>query len=176
MNDTNAEYNTVIGTCKDIFMKKAKDYGTSWRVLRPISIADQIYIKAKRIRTIQENNKQLVADGIADEFRGIINYCVIGLMQLELGGEVIEDIPLEKLSSLYDEKVSATKALMQNKNTDYGEAWREMEQESFVDLILQKIHRMKQIIRNDGKTIISEGLDANYMDMLNYAVFALIMM
>jgi hypothetical protein len=176
MNDTNAEYNVVINSCKNIFIKKAKDYGTSWRVLRPISIADQIYIKAKRIRTIQENNKQMVADGIADEFRGIINYCVIGLIQLQLGGEVIEDIPLEKLSALYDEKVSATKALMQNKNTDYGEAWREMEQESFVDLILQKIHRMKQIIRNDGVTIISEGLDANYMDILNYAVFALIMM
>ncbi len=176
MSDTNAEYHAVINSCKDIFMKKAKDYGTSWRVLRPISIADQIYIKAKRIRTIQENNMQLVADGIADEFRGIINYCVIGLAQLQLGGEVIEDIPLEKLSSLYEEKVSATKALIQNKNTDYGEAWREMEQESFVDLILQKIHRMKQIIRNDGKTIISEGLDANYMDMLNYSVFALILM
>lgn len=176
MSDTNKEYNAVIDGCKDIFMKKAKDYGTSWQVLRPISIADQIYIKAKRIRTIQENNKQMVADGIEDEFRGIINYCVIGLAQLQLGGETIEDIPLEKLSALYDEKVGATKALMQNKNTDYGEAWREMEQESFVDLILQKIHRMKQIIKNDGKTLISEGLDANYMDMLNYSVFALMMM
>lgn len=176
MNNTKVEYGAVIDSCKNIFMKKAKDYGTSWRVLRPISIADQIYIKAKRIRTIQENDRQMVVDGIADEFRGIINYCVIGLAQLQLGGEVIEEILLEKLSVLYDEQVSATKALMQNKNTDYGEAWREMEQESFVDLILQKIHRMKQIIRNDGVTIISEGLDANYMDMLNYAVFALILM
>lgn len=176
MNDTNSEYNTVISGCQNIFINKAKDYGTSWRVLRPISIADQIYIKAKRIRTIQENNKQMVADGIADEFRGIINYCVIGLVQLQLSNEIIEDIPPEKLSALYNQNVSASKALMQNKNTDYGEAWREMEQESFVDLILQKVHRMKQIIRNDGVTIISEGLDANYMDMLNYAVFALIMM
>lgn len=175
MTNTNEEYNTIITACKDIFIKKAKDYGTSWRVLRPISIADQIYIKAKRIRTIQENKWQLVADGIPDEFKGIINYCVIGLIQLQLGGEVIEDLALDKLSLLYNEKTNASKALMLNKNTDYGEAWREMEQESFVDLILQKIYRMKQIIRNDGVTIISEGLDANYMDILNYAVFAMVL-
>ena len=174
MNHTSEQYDLVIQSCKNIFIKKAADYGTSWRVLRPISVADQIYIKAKRIRNIQESKTQLVADGVADEYRGIINYCVIGLIQLDLGGDAIEDLPIEKLDTLYDSKTSTSKGLMQQKNSDYGEAWREMEPESFVDLILQKIHRMKQIIRNDGQTIISEGLDANYLDMLNYAVFALI--
>lgn len=175
MADTNAQYDAVIHSCKDIFIKKSRDYGTSWRVLRPISIADQIYIKAKRIRTIQESGEQLVADGIADEFRGIINYAVIGLIQLHLGKDDIEELEVDEVSRLFDEQVAQTKALMQSKNHDYGEAWRDMSQESFTDMILQKLYRMKQIIRNEGQTLISEGLDANYMDMVNYAVFALIL-
>lgn len=174
MFDTNAQYEAVIKTCKDIFIKKSSDYGTSWRVLRPISIADQIYIKAKRIRTIQESGNQKVADGIMDEFRGIVNYGIIGLIQLTKGKDAIEEIPVAEVSALYDTYISATQTLMQSKNHDYGEAWREMSQEGLTDLILQKLYRMKQIIRNDGKTLISEGLDANYMDMINYAVFALI--
>lgn len=175
MTDTNQQYDAVITTCKNIFIKKSNDYGTSWRVLRPISIADQIYIKAKRIRTIQEGGLQKVADDIMDEFRGIINYGVIGLVQLEMGKDAIDQIPVGEVSKLYDEQIATTKTLMQSKNHDYGEAWREMSQEGLTDMILQKLYRMKQIIRNDGQTIMSEGLDANYMDIINYAVFALIL-
>ncbi len=175
MTNTNQQYDAVIKGSKDIFIKKSSDYGTSWRVLRPISIADQIYIKAKRIRTIQEGGQQMVADDIMDEFRGIINYSVIGLLQLLLGKDAIDEIPVAEVSKLYDEQVAITKSLMQSKNHDYGEAWRDMSQEGLTDLILQKLYRIKQIIRNDGKTTISEGLDANYMDMLNYAVFAIIL-
>lgn len=174
MTDTNKQYDTTVAICKDIFLKKTRDYGTSWRVLRHISIVDQIYIKAKRIRTIQENKQQLVADGIADEFKGIVNYGIIGLIQLQLNRDEIEEIPVDDISKLYDNQILITKQLMQNKNHDYGEAWREMSQEGLTDLILQKLYRMKQIICNDGKTLISEGLDANYMDMINYALFALI--
>ena len=175
MTNTNEQYAAVIKGCKDIFIKKSNDYGTSWRVLRPISIADQIYIKAKRIRTIQEGGQQKVADDIMDEFRGIINYSVIGLIQLQLGKDAIDEMAVAEVSKLYDEQVAITKSLMQSKNHDYGEAWRDMSQVGLTDLILQKLYRMKQIIRNDGKTIISEGLDANYMDMMNYAVFAIIL-
>lgn len=175
MSNTSQEYDGVIKSAKDIFLKKAHDYGTSWRVLRPISVTDQIYIKARRIRMIQENKEQKIADDIASEFRGIINYCVIGLIQLDIAEIEIEDLPLEECSRRYDAQVKQVKDLMEMKNHDYGEAWREMSQEGLTDLILMKLHRMRQIIRNDGKTIISEGLDANYMDMLNYAVFALIL-
>jgi len=175
MTNTNQQYDAVITGCKDIFIKKSSDYGSSWRVLRPISITDQIYIKAKRIRTIQESGQQKVVDDVMDEFRGIINYSVIGLIQLQMGKDAIEEIPVTEVSTLYDAQVAATKTLMQSKNHDYGEAWRGMSQEGLTDLILQKLYRMKQIIRNDGLTLISEGLDANYMDMLNYAVFALIL-
>ncbi len=175
MTNTNQQYDAVIKGCKDIFIKKSNDYGTSWRVLRSISITDQIYIKAKRIRTIQEGGQQKVADDIMDEFRGIINYSVIGLIQLQLGKDAIDEMAVAAVSELYDEQVAITKSLMQSKNHDYGEAWRDMSQEGLTDLILQKLYRMKQIIRNDGKTIISEGLDANYMDMMNYAVFAIIL-
>lgn len=176
MQNTSAQYDAVITASKDIFLKKAKDYGTSWRVLRPISVADQIYIKARRIRQLQDAGiSQKITDDIPSEFKGIINYAVIGLVQLQVRDEAIEDLPVEECSRLYDARVREVKALMEMKNHDYGEAWREMSQESFVDLILMKIHRMKQIIRNDGKTIMSEGLDANYMDILNYAVFALIL-
>jgi hypothetical protein len=175
MSNTNQQYDTVIASAKDIFIKKAADYGTSWRVLRPISVVDQIYIKARRIQNLQQTTTQLVADDIPSEFRGIINYCIIGLIQLQLNSAEVEDLDLQTLNNLYDEKVAIVKALMQQKNNDYGEAWRQMSQESFADLILMKLHRMRQIIRNDGQTLISEGLDANYMDMMNYAVFALIL-
>ena len=175
MTDTNKQYDQVIQSCKEIFVNKAKDYGTAWRVLRTISIVDQIFIKAQRIRTIQEKKEQKVADGIAGEFRGIINYAVIGLIQLELPEEAPEEMDLQEVSQRYDQKVNLAKNLMQDKNHDYGEAWRSMSQESFTDLILMKLQRIRQILGNDGKTLISEGIDANYLDILNYAVFALIL-
>jgi hypothetical protein len=174
MYNTNQQYDQVINSCKEIYLKKAKDYGTSWRVLRTISIVDQVYIKAKRIRTIQENKTQRVSDDISSEFKGILNYAIIGLIQLDLKSEEAEDLSASKAEVLYDEKVAIAKKLMQDKNHDYGEAWREMSQESFVDLILVKLLRIKQILINDGKTIISEGIDANYYDIVNYSVFALI--
>ena len=176
MTTTNQQYDIAITSCKDIFLKKAKDYGTAWRVLRTISIVDQIFIKAQRIRTIQEKGEQKVSDGIAAEFKGIINYAVIGLIQLELPADAPEELELNKVSVLYDKNVADTKQLMQDKNHDYGEAWRSMSQESFVDLILMKLQRIRQILANDGKTIMSEGVDANYHDIINYAVFALILM
>lgn len=175
MSDTNFQYNHTITGCRTIFLKKTVDYGTSWRVLRPISIVDQIYIKAKRIRTIQENGVQQVADNISDEFRGIINYAIIGLIQLSLATDEVDEVPAEKVAVLYDEQVAAAQELMLRKNADYGEAWRDMSQESFADLILQKLYRMKQIIRNQGQTLISEGLDANYYDIINYGIFSLIL-
>ena len=174
MSNTNQQYDQVISSCKEIYLKKAKDYGTSWRVLRTISIVDQVFIKAKRIRTIQENKTQRVSDDISSEFKGILNYAIIGLIQLDLKSEEVEDLSVSKAELLYDEKVAIAKKLMQDKNHDYGEAWREMSQESFVDLILVKLLRIKQILINDGKTIISEGIDANYYDIVNYSVFALI--
>lgn len=176
MSNTSQQYDQVINTCKDIFIKKASDYGTAWRVLRTISIVDQIFIKAQRIRTIQQKGQQKVEDGIAAEFNGIINYGVIGLLQLQLPEEGNMEIPLEQLSSLYDQEIQKAKQLMEDKNHDYGEAWREMSQESFVDLILMKLQRIRQILSNDGKTLISEGIDANYLDIINYAIFALILL
>lgn len=172
---TDVQYDAVIGTCLDIFSKKTADYGTAWRVLRPISITDQIYIKAQRIRTIQEKGVQKVQDDLEGEFIGILNYAVIGLMQLELPAEAPEDLPVNEVVSRYSEKIAQAKQLMHDKNHDYGEAWRSMSQESFVDLILMKLHRMRQIIANGGQTLISEGLDANYFDIINYAVFATIL-
>jgi hypothetical protein len=170
-------YQQVIDSSKEIFIKKTKDYGTSWRVLRPVSIMDQIFIKAQRIRTIQELGVQKVADDIANEFRGIINYGVIALMQMDLGtDDPYTDLPVDKVAALYDEKINFIRSVMLAKNHDYGEAWRSMSQESFTDLILTKLLRIKQILRNDGKTIISEGMDANYVDIVNYAVFALILL
>ncbi len=175
MSNTNQQYDQVISGCKDIFIKKATDYGTAWRVLRTISIVDQIFIKAQRIRTIQEKGVQKVSDGIAAEFKGIINYAVIGLIQLDLPADAPEELNIGEVDTRYDQKVLAAKTLMQDKNHDYGEAWRSMSQESFVDLILMKLQRIRQILSNDGKTLISEGIDANYYDILNYAVFALIL-
>lgn len=175
MSNTNIQYDAVIKSCKDIFLKKTADYGTAWRVLRPISVVDQIFIKALRIRTIQDKKLQLVGDNIADEFKGIINYAVIGMIQLELGDAQIEELPVEQVSEWYEKWVKFAKDTMLNKNHDYGEAWRDMSQESFADLIIMKLQRIKQILANDGKTIISEGIDANYVDILNYSVFGLIL-
>lgn len=176
MTTTNQQYDIAINSCKEIFLKKASDYGTAWRVLRTISIVDQIFIKAQRIRTIQEKKQQKVADDITAEFKGIINYAVIGLIQLALPADAPEELELQQVAALYDENVSTAKRLMQDKNHDYGEAWRSMSQESFVDLILMKPQRIRQILSNEGKTLVSEGIDANYHDILNYAVFALILM
>lgn len=173
--NTDKQYDRAIEQCRDIFLKKTNDYGTSWRVYRTISIADQIYIKAKRIRTIQEKGMQRVGDDIKGEFKGILNYSIIGLIQLDLKNEDAEELPLDQVKDFYDNKVVIAKSLMADKNHDYGEAWREMSQESFADLVLAKILRIKQILKNEGQTIISEGIDANYYDILNYAVFALIL-
>jgi hypothetical protein len=175
MSNTNQQYDAVIERCRDIFIKKTKDYGTAWRVLRIISITDQIFIKAKRIRTIQENGWQKISDDISSEFKGILNYAVIGNLQLGFSKNDPEELPPATVETLYNEQVAKAKALMQDKNHDYGEAWRDMSQESFTDLILSKLLRIKQIVGNDGKTIISEGIDANYFDIINYAAFALIL-
>lgn len=175
MSSTNVQYDEAVSQCKDIFIKKTKDYGTAWRVLRTISVVDQIFIKALRIRTIQDLNTQKVGDDIPSEFKGILNYAVIGLMQLELGSPQVEELPVEKVDELYRKNIELARNTMLDKNHDYGEAWREMSQQSFADLILMKLMRIKQILANDGKTLISEGIDANYVDIINYAVFALIL-
>jgi len=174
--NTEQQYEAVIGTCRDLFLKKTRDYGTSWRVLRPISITDQIFIKAQRIRTIQEKQHQKIGDDIRSEFIGIINYGIIGLIQLELGDVDADDLDVSTVEILYNDKAYHTKMVMQDKNHDYGEAWRDMSQEGFVDLILMKLLRVRQILRNDGRTLVSEGIDANFTDIINYAVFALILL
>ena len=172
---TNGQYDSVLQSCKDIFIKKTKDYGTSWRCLRIISIVDQIFIKAMRIRTIQEKKTQLVSDGIKSEFMGIVNYGIIGLIQLELDSAEVDELKEELASSLYDKHAATARATMLDKNHDYGEAWRDMSQESFVDLTITKLSRIKQILANDGKTLISEGIDANLIDIINYSLFGLIL-
>lgn len=176
MSNTNQQFDAVTSSCRAIFIDKTRDYGTSWRILRTISIVDQIYIKAKRIRTIQETRLQKIGDDIASEFKGILNYAVIGNIQLSLPAGEADDLPVERVEELYNRQLAQAKALMQDKNHDYGEAWRDLSQESFTDLILSKLLRIKQIIANDGKTIASEGIDANYFDIINYAAFALIQM
>lgn len=173
--NTTEEYNAVIDYCKNLFIKKTKDYGTAWRVMRLSSITDQLYIKAKRIRTLEIKQVSKVGDDIAGEFVAIVNYCVIALMQLELGEEGGEEnLNPAFVEQKYTEKVNETRDLMFAKNHDYGEAWRDMRVSSMTDMILMKLHRVKQIENNNGKTLVSEGLAANYQDMLNYAVFALI--
>lgn len=174
MSTTSQQYDAAVKQCKDIFLKKMKDYGTAWRNLRLRSVTDQIFIKAQRIRSIEEKGTQKVGDDIRGEYIGIINYCIIGLIQLELAADSRLDLPYAEVEKLYDKYVSQTKQLMEDKNHDYGEAWRDMRVSSLTDLILMKIFRVKQIEDNRGQTIISEGVDANYMDMLNYSVFALI--
>ena len=175
MSSTNQAYDAAILACRDIFIKKTKDYGTAWRVLRTISVVDQIFIKALRIRTIQDLQTQKVGDDINSEFKGIVNYAVIGLIQLALGNPQVEELPVDQVEKLYLQNVDFARQTMLDKNHDYGEAWRDMSQESFADLILMKLMRIKQILGNDGKTLISEGIDANYVDILNYSVFALIL-
>jgi|SRR5690554_114084 len=174
MQDTSKQYDAVIKTCRDLFIKKMKDYGSAWRILRLPSLTDQVFIKAQRIRGLQQNKVQKVNEGQESEFIGIINYCVMALIQLDRGVVEQPDLSVEEATTLYDEKVSVTKELMMNKNHDYGEAWRDMRVSSLTDLILQKLLRVKQIEDNQGKTLVSEGIDANYQDMVNYAVFALI--
>jgi hypothetical protein len=168
------EYKEVIKGCKEVFVKKTKDYGTAWRILRLPSITDQIFIKAQRIRSIQEKGQQKVEDDIISEFVGIINYCIIAMIQIKLVDETDENVPADRLIYLYDQAVQDTLTLLQNKNHDYDEAWKEMRISSITDIILMKILRVKQIEDNKGKTLISEGIEANYQDMLNYSVFCLI--
>jgi len=176
MHNTSAQFDDVIKACRDLFEKKMKDYGTAWRVLRPSSITDQIYIKVSRIRTLQMTDVKMVDESEEDEFIAIINYSIIGLIQLEKGfSDELNDNP-EEILSLYDSYAQKAKELMERKNHDYGEAWRDMRISSITDLIYQKVLRTKQIEDNQGKTLVSEGLDANYFDMLNYAVFCLIKM
>ena len=174
MADTSKEYNEVIDTCRSLFQKKMKDYGSAWRILRLPSLTDQIFIKAQRIRGLQQNKQQRVDEGQVSEFIGIINYCIMALVQLEKGVVEQPDIVLEEALELYDQKIAATKQLMMDKNHDYGEAWRDMRVTSLTDLIIQKLLRVKQIEDNQGKTLVSEGIAANYQDMINYAVFAMI--
>ena len=175
MEKTISEYDSIIKKCEDIFAKKMKDYGSAWRILRISSLTDQIFIKAQRIRSIEDKGLQKVDEGVIPEFIGIVNYSIIGLIQLELGvAEQEEEIQYDQVMNLFDKYAIKAKKLMLDKNHDYGEAWRDMRGSSLTDLILQKLLRVKQIEDNDRSTLISEGIDANYLDMLNYAVFALI--
>ena len=171
---TTHEYKQVIATCKALFSKKTHDYGTAWRVLRLPSITDQIFIKAQRIRSIQEKGVQKVEDGIKEEFIGIINYCIIAMIQMKLQEGTSLEMSFSELEPLYDQAVNETLELLQNKNHDYDEAWREMRVSSMTDIILMKLLRVKQIEDNQGKTLASEGVRANYQDMINYAVFCMI--
>lgn len=176
MSNTSQEYDKVIAVCRQLYSNKMKDYGSAWRILRLPSLTDQIFIKAQRIRSLQENDVRKVDEDETGEFIGIINYSIMALIQLDKGVADQPDLGVEEATRLYDEKVHLTKTLMEAKNHDYGEAWREMRVSSLTDLILQKLLRVKQIEDNKGKTIVSEGIDANYQDMINYAVFALILM
>jgi len=173
-SNTIDEYKEVIRACKEVFVKKTKDYGTAWRILRLPSITDQIFIKAQRIRSIQEKGLQKVDDDIRSEFIGIVNYCIIAMIQIKLSDSREENIPIDQLIQLYDESVNDTLKLLEDKNHDYDEAWKEMRISSITDIILMKIYRVKQIENNQGKTLISEGVKANYQDMMNYSVFCLI--
>lgn len=174
MQNTSKQYDDVVAACRGLFIKKMGDYGPAWRILRLPSLTDQIFIKAQRIRQLQENSVRKVDEGEKSEFIGIINYCIMALIQLEKGIVETPDLTNDEATELYDKHISITKQLMEDKNHDYGEAWREMRISSLTDLILQKLLRVKQIEDNEGKTIVSEGIDANYQDMINYAVFAMI--
>ncbi len=174
MQETSKQYDTVIEECRSLFIKKMSDYGSAWRILRLPSLTDQIFIKAQRIRQLQENEVRKIDEGVTPEFVGIINYAIMALIQLEKGIVENPDLSTEDATILYDKHVHITKELMLNKNHDYGEAWRDMRVSSLTDLILQKLLRVKQIEDNKGKTLVSEGIDANYQDMINYAVFAMI--
>lgn len=174
MQDTSTQYDQVIETCRSLFKKKMNDYGCAWRILRLPSLTDQIFIKAQRIRQLQENEVRKVDEGEKSEFIGIINYCIMALIQIDLGIVEQPDLMDTEAIELYDKHIGITKQLMMDKNHDYGEAWRDMRVSSLTDLILQKLLRVKSIENNEGKTEVSEGIDANYQDMINYAVFAMI--
>jgi hypothetical protein len=174
MDKTSQQYDHVISVCQDIFTKKMKDYGIAWRILRPSSMTDQIYIKAQRIRSIEQKGTSKIDEGVRSEYIGIVNYCIMALIQLEKGTSETDDLTEDETSRLYVKHFNEAKELMMAKNHDYDEAWRNMRMSSYTDLILMKLKRTKQIEDNLGKTIISEGIDANYLDMINYAVFALI--
>jgi hypothetical protein len=174
MKNTSQQYDASIGICRDIFAKKLRDYGTSWRMFRISSITDQVFIKAQRVRTIEQNGSQKVDDDIRGEYIGMVNYSIIALIQMELGNDKRMELPVDETLKLYEKYANAAKSLMENKNHDYGEAWRDMRVSSLTDLILVKLLRIKQIEDNQGATIISEGIDANYFDIINYAIFALI--
>lgn len=174
LEKTLSEYDTEVKQCRDLFLKKTKDYGTAWRILRPTSLTDQLYIKAERIRSIEEKGVNRVGDSIESEYIGLVNYSVLALIQLELPRNAGMEIPYETIKTMYDDKIKLIRDLMIKKNHDYGEAWRGMRLSSMTDLILQKLLRIKQIEDNQGQTLVSEGLDANYMDIVNYALFALI--
>ena len=176
MRNTSQEFDKVIAFCRQLYINKMKDYGSAWRILRLPSLTDQIFIKAQRIRSLQENETPKIDEDETAEFVGIINYSIMALIQLERGIAEQPDLNVDEATKLYDEKVALTKDLMEAKNHDYGEAWRDMRVSSLTDLILQKILRVKQIEDNKGKTLVSEGIDANYQDMINYSVFALILM
>lgn len=172
--DTNQQFEQIIATCRDLFAKKLKDYGAAWRIMRPSSVTDQIFIKANRIRSIETKGTTMVDEGVRSEFIGIVNYGIIALIQLELGYADADDMTPEQALAKYDEYAAKALNLMKAKNHDYDEAWRSMRISSYTDLILMKIYRTKQIESNEGHTIVSEGIDANYMDMINYSVFGLI--
>jgi hypothetical protein len=174
MSLTAKQYDEVIHVCRDLFTKKMRDYGSAWRILRLPSLTDQIFIKAQRIRGLQQNAQRRVDEGAVSEFMGIINYCTMALIQLKLGVVEQPDLDVARATALYDQELQITKSLMMDKNHDYGEAWRDMRVSSLTDLVLQKLLRVKQIEDNHGKTLVSEGIDANYQDMINYSVFALI--
>lgn len=173
-NHTFEQYKKETATCRALFLKKHKDYGTAWRILRPASLTDQLFIKAKRIRSIEVNGTMKVNEGVKSEYIGLVNYCIMALIQLDLAEDAPMELDVETVTALYDKYHDATYKLMQDKNHDYGEAWRDMRRSSLTDLILMKILRVKQIEDNEGKTLVSEGLDANYQDIINYSVFALI--
>lgn len=174
MEQTTREFQEIIRRCRDLFIKKTEDYGTAWRILRPASITDQLYIKALRIRSIEEKGRQEVSDSIASEFMGLVNYSVLALIQLNLAADAPLDMPVNEVAALYDRQIEENMRLLLAKNHDYDEAWRLMRVSSMTDLILQKLLRIKQIEDNSGQTLVSEGLEANYRDIINYAVFALI--
>lgn len=174
MQNTSKQYDEVIAVCRDLFVKKMIDYGSAWRILRLPSLTDQIFIKAQRIRGLQENEVRKVDEDETSEFIGIVNYCTMALIQLEKGVAQQPDMDVEDATKLYDKHIAQAKKLMMDKNHDYGEAWRDMRVSSLTDLILQKLLRVKQIENNAGKTLVSEGIEANYQDMINYAVFAMI--
>ncbi|MBI9033301.1 MAG: DUF1599 domain-containing protein [Bacteroidales bacterium] len=175
-NNTPLQFEQIVRECKDIFFKKTKDYGTAWRILRISSLTDQIYIKANRIRSLQEKGTARINEGIRPEFIGIINYSVMALIQMELKEDTRIELPIQQAQDLYDKHLSEARSLMEDKNHDYDEAWRMMRVSSLTDIILMKLLRVKQIEDNQGETLISEGIDANYHDIINYAVFAMIQM